>query len=183
MGHSGNDDDGQRSTPNQRPLPFEGEAAPPSGGGRPPTGGGRKSLQAFFHKPSGNPYAHAQEAEEVADQRPAASHNERRPLQSEAKVSSIRPTSKQDFRAGCRRIFTGYMPNHLRHRLRKEHRDFITRNESRPPLERTQILGALQRYDLGTTPGIRAQFNREDTLSLEEKLRRIEKDALENEDE
>lgn len=63
MGRSDNgDDDGNRPPATQRPLRCEGEAVVANAGRR-------ISLQAFFDKPSGNPYARAQEADE-RDARP-----------------------------------------------------------------------------------------------------------------
>lgn len=94
--------------------------------------------------------------------------------------NSIQGTSKRDFQAGCRRVFSGYMPHGLRGRLRQEYRDFIARNEQRSPIERTHILDELQRYDLRSTPGVRPHFNREDDLSLTKKLNSIEEAALRN---
>ena len=83
-------------------------------------------------------------------------------------------SSKADFIAGCRRIFSQYIPQLEKGHLRDEHRDFITRNASRSPTLRFKLLQALRRYDLSDLPGAQPQFNREDDRLTAKKLIDIE---------
>jgi hypothetical protein len=83
-------------------------------------------------------------------------------------------SSKADFIAGCRRIFSQYIPQLEKGLLRDEHRDFITRNASRSPTIRFKLLEALRRYDLSDLPGAQPQFNREDDRLTAKKLIEIE---------
>jgi hypothetical protein len=83
--------------------------------------------------------------------------------------------SKSDFRSECIRIFLPYVPPHLPRRAPQHQRDFIARNEQRPGKARFQLIKALRRYDLSSTPGIAPQFNREHTNQWDDrKLRQIE---------
>ncbi len=68
-----------------------------------------------------------------------------------------------------------YVPPHLPHRLPQHQRDFIARVERRSGKARHNIVEAVRRYDLSTTPGIAQQFNREHSDHWDErKLRAIE---------
>ncbi len=83
--------------------------------------------------------------------------------------------TKAEFRARCRRIFEQYIPAIEKGRLRRYHRDFITRNESRTPTTRYLLVSELQKYDLSTIPGLKAHFNRETESLTEAKLKQIER--------
>jgi hypothetical protein len=102
-------------------------------------------------------------------------------LEAPREQSGQRGCSKAEFRARCRTIFGGYMPALEKGRLREHHRDFIVRNESRDPQVRSRLLSLLARYDLSTHPGLTGQFNRERDVFTEQKLRSIERDAVEAE--
>src|SRR5688572_14188657 len=56
--------------------------------------------------------------------------------------------SKSDFRSLCRRVFGQYIPEFEKGKLRQHHRDFITRNESRPAAARAFIAAQLLKYDI-----------------------------------
>lgn len=89
--------------------------------------------------------------------------------------------TKTEFRARCRRIFIPYIPALEKGKLRKHHRDFIARNESRSASVRHRLVVLLERYDILQVPGINAQFNREREVFTDEKLKQLERMA-ENED-
>lgn len=116
----------------------------------------------------GNQYASLSLVDQLEEETPAV-------LQKA--TGSRRACSKAEFRATCRKIFLGYIPALENGKLREHHRDFITRNESRSPDVRYRLLVELQKYDLSSHPGLRAQFNRERDIWTEEKLRKIEKDT------
>lgn len=92
-------------------------------------------------------------------------------------VSPTRGTlTKTEFRAKCRRIFIPYIPALEKGKLRKRHRDFIARNESRSPDMRHRLITHLEKYDLSQVQGItNAQFNREREVFTDEKLEQIER--------
>lgn len=85
-----------------------------------------------------------------------------------------RTVSKREFQQRARQILRGYTPDTRRRRLPDHHRQFITRNESRPSLERAALLAELEKYDLSNTPGVTTYFNRERETFTEAKLRQIE---------
>jgi hypothetical protein len=126
-----------------------------------------------------NPYAFAQESDEAHERHEGLA--EQQPvIAPSASISS--PTSalrgrlsKTEFGSRCRAIFGPYSPALNRGRLRSHHRDFITRNQARSAEERYQIWLHLKKYDLSDLPGLSTQFNREDDLVTEEKLREIER--------
>jgi hypothetical protein len=83
--------------------------------------------------------------------------------------------SKNDFIAGCRRIFRHYIPSVERGRLRRHHRDFITRNQNRSASTRQLLMQELSKYDLSAVPGVEVRFNREREDLTDQKLKQIEK--------
>jgi len=85
---------------------------------------------------------------------------------------------KLAFRSECRSIFLQYIPLENGRNLRKEHRDFITRNESRSPEERYMLLEELKKYDLSSTGSYQAHFNREDDVLTKKKLMDVERKVL-----
>jgi hypothetical protein len=85
-----------------------------------------------------------------------------------------RAVAKAVFRSECKRLFTQYMPNAERGKLRQHYKDFISRNEDQLPERRGALLVALARYDLASS-GYRSQFNRERVSLTEAKLLAIEK--------
>ena len=88
---------------------------------------------------------------------------------------ALRRMSKVEFRSQCRRIFRQYIPDLEKGRLRLHHRDFISRNESRSPEIRNDLVSHLRKYDLSQISGVSGQFNRERQALTEEKLRAIER--------
>jgi hypothetical protein len=117
-----------------------------------------------------HPYAFISQAEEAQE---TVSHPVARPLAGPIKGE----LSKVEFRAKCRRIFIPYIPALEKGKLRKHHRDFISRNESRSATMRHRLVTFLERYDILQVPGINAQFNREREVFTEEKLNQIERMA------
>lgn len=100
------------------------------------------------------------------------------PLESAATVpkDAERATlSKAEFRARCRQIFVQYIPHMEKGRLRPHHRRFISRNESRGPRVRALLARELAKYDLSTTQGVQAYFNREREVFTDDKLKQIER--------
>ncbi len=87
--------------------------------------------------------------------------------------------SKADFIAESTRILRSYIPSVERGRLRQHHRHFILRNQNRSPAERYLLAQELSKYDIGASSGVEARFNRERDELTEQKLRQIEKSALE----
>jgi len=116
--------------------------------------------------PHGNPYAALANIDDQEEQLLDAGAPSTGPALGEI--------SKATFEAGCRRIFSQYIPRLERGRLRPEHRDFITRNRPRSARIRCRLLEELSRYDLSDLPGMRAQFNREDDRLTDKKLIEIE---------
>jgi hypothetical protein len=94
-----------------------------------------------------------------------------------------RDASKSEFQRGCRRIFAQYIPAMERGRLREHHRDFILRNENAPSNRRSKLLASLARYDLSQVQGLNAQFNRERDVLTEAKLKAVEREADEGQEE
>jgi hypothetical protein len=86
--------------------------------------------------------------------------------------------SKVDFVAECTRVFRPYIPAAEKGRLRRHHRDFITRNKNHPGRVRYALIKELRKYDLAGLPGISAQFNRERDLMTDQKLKQIERSVL-----
>ena len=86
--------------------------------------------------------------------------------------------SKSDFNAGCRRIFRHYVPSVEKGRLRRHHRDFITRNLNHDPSTRFILLKELSRYDLSAQSGLEVRFNREREDLTDRKLKQIERSVL-----
>lgn len=95
-------------------------------------------------------------------------------------LAANRGCSKTEFRARCRSVFAGYIPALEKGKLREHHRAFITRNESRTSEERYRLVVHLEKYNLSSHLGLKAQFNRERDVFTEEKLRQIERDAEES---
>lgn len=144
-----------------------------------------------------NPYAYISELEEPAESplrrsgNPYASlsmmdDDEASKLVERSRVSSlITPLSKEGgsipflskeaFRRDATRIFEGYIPRHQRRRIRRHHRTFIERNESRSGHVRWRLIAELKRYDLSDLKAVRPHFNRElpDELS-DKKLLQLE---------
>ena len=138
----------------------------------------RPPAEADYH----NPYrfvdrdadAHAEDAA-VSRARAAAGGQ---PLEAQPQpVARVSPgrVSKAEFRTKCRVLFRPYNPMLDRHRLRRHHRDFIVRNETRSPEERYKLYTHLQKYDLSQLAGLKTLFNREDDVLTEEKLRAVER--------
>ncbi len=155
------------------------------------------AIKAYLRR-SGNPYASLQIGDDTEGvEATKASRDEQRPhvrhpyaLIPQAEEGQetasnvvaklpVRPTgstlSKAEFRAGCRRIFSQYIPALEKGRLRTHHRDFITRNESNSPARRHRLVKHLEKYDISKTQGITAHFNREREPLTEEKLKKIER--------
>ena len=86
--------------------------------------------------------------------------------------------SKNDFVAGCRRIFRHYIPSVEKGRLRRHHRDFITRNQNRSGSARHLLLQELSKYDLSAVSGVEVRFNRERDDLTDQKLKQIEKSVF-----
>lgn len=114
-----------------------------------------------------HPYAYIPQAEEAQE---TVSYSAAKPLAGPIKGE----LSKVEFRAKCRRIFIPYIPALEKGKLRKHHRDFISRNESRSAPMRHRLVVLLERYDILQVPGINAQFNREREVFTKEKLNQIE---------
>jgi hypothetical protein len=91
------------------------------------------------------------------------------------KVAAKLKVSKSEFQQACRAIFRCYIPEVEKGRIRDHHRDFILRNESRPPATRHRALEELRRYDLSTIAGFQTHFNRERDVFTEAKLKEIER--------
>ena len=83
--------------------------------------------------------------------------------------------SKTEFQSACRAIFRHYIPAIENGRLRGQHREFITRNESSSGEKRFRLYSELRRYDLSSIPGINPQFNRERDALTGAKLRELER--------
>lgn len=83
--------------------------------------------------------------------------------------------SKKDFVAECTRVFRPYIPAIEKGRLRRHHRDFITRNQNRSPAVRYALAHEVRKYDLSSLAGISAQFNRERDPLTDQKLKQIER--------
>ena len=94
------------------------------------------------------------------------------------KQAKLPVVSARAFVAECTRILRQYIPSAENGRLRPHHRAFIDRNSVKEPLARRSILERLQEYDLSTTPGLEAQFNRERLEFTAEKLLKIEQIAF-----
>lgn len=86
--------------------------------------------------------------------------------------------SKADFESECRRMFKPYIPELEKGRLRPHHLAFIQRNRLRAPHERYALVRQLSKYDLGSTAGLQAQFNRERDPFTEQKLKGLEQAAF-----
>lgn len=97
-------------------------------------------------------------------------------------VELLRPKQlklpKHIFRSRCRCIFSYYIPSEDNGKLRKDHRDFITRNESRSPEERYLLLEELKKYDLSSFGSFQPHFNRENDVLTKKKLTEIERKVL-----
>jgi hypothetical protein len=123
---------------------------------------------------SGDPYAFYAifgEEDEIAPAPHVAKHDS-----SPAVTANV--LSKKAFQDGCRRIFRQYVPQAEGQVLRPQYRDFILRNEERPPEERAQLLKVLSRYDISTSGNLKPHLNREQEILTASKLRQIEKEAL-----
>ena len=120
---------------------------------------------------SGNPYAtHYYFPEGELDASLATSNSGSESAHSPATTG----LSQEAFRRLCTAIFRGYIPKLEQGRLRAHHREFIARNESRSPSIRRALISELQKYNLASIPGLVPQFNREDDVFTEAKLRTIE---------
>jgi hypothetical protein len=84
--------------------------------------------------------------------------------------------SKEDFENECRRIFRQYIPAVEKGRLRRHHKEFIARNQSRGPIVRHELVEKLRRYDIAG--GVEARFNREREDITDAKLRKLELSVL-----
>lgn len=118
-----------------------------------------------------NPYAHHaifSDAPGIAPSSYARQHKINRPKGSVT-------LSKKDFRENCNRILSQYVPSEEGKALRAHYRDFVTRNELRPPNERFRIVELLSKYDLSGTENYRPHFNREKNLLTNAKLQAIER--------
>ncbi len=126
---------------------------------------------------SENPYAFHHYFEAESDVAPAAA-----PARRAATIPAAvrKRLSKVDFEAGCRSIFRRYMPDMERAKLRAHHQDFIRRNVTCSPERRYALLEELKRYDLGSEPGLRTYFNREEDAFTEAKLLKIEESVKDN---
>ena len=118
----------------------------------------------------GNQYAHIEELE-----RWESDGNVETSPASKA-VRKVNTVSKANFRSLVSEIFLAYVPPHQPRKLPAYQKSFVTRNEDRPGAERYELLVALRRYDLSTTPNVRPQFNRESPSQAftEQKLREVE---------
>lgn len=119
-----------------------------------------------------NPYANLATMEDLS-----ASDTDMAAPKSMTKSATV---SKAAFREGCRSIFLQYIPALERggRVLRRYHQDFILRNESRSPAVRYRLLSELQKYNLSDLQGLSTQFNREKETLTEEKLKLIERVAI-----
>jgi len=75
----------------------------------------------------------------------------------------------------CRAILRLYVPEQERASLRPHYREFIARNRKRSGRGRYLVVQHLKQYDLSGISGIRPQFNREEDVLTEAKLREIER--------
>ena len=98
-------------------------------------------------------------------------------IQAEQREKS-KKISKDLFRKRCRDIFKQYIPTDESRSLNEFHREFITRNESCTPEERHLLVAELMKYDISSSGGYIAHFNRENNIFSEEKLREIERKIL-----
>lgn len=97
-------------------------------------------------------------------------------LRSEAPTEAASPElSETAFDSQCRAILRFYVPEAEKGRLRPHYRDFITRNRKRSGRGRYLIIQRLRQYDLSEIQGIKTQFNREEDVLTEAKLRDIER--------
>jgi hypothetical protein len=129
-----------------------------------------------YAKRQGNQYtllsvAIAEPQKEVA----AAGQLIKKPKRTPTGTASL---SKNDFIAGCRRIFRHYIPAVENGRIRRHHRDFITHNQNRSSTARYSLLKELSKYDLSALPGVQARFNREREDLTDQKLKQIERSVL-----
>lgn len=142
--------------------------------------------QIDFIKLMGNPYAKLSYTDDITAyikqlENPYAKLSELyKPCHKENNIKTInikftKKLSKKHFQLGCRDIFLQYIPSIKRKHIRPEHREFITRNQSRSPEERYALLNELQKYDLTTSIEYRSHFNREREELTERKLKAIEK--------
>ncbi|MDY0041939.1 MAG: hypothetical protein RBS57_16625 [Desulforhabdus sp.] len=127
----------------------------------------KEGMQSYI-KTLGNPYAKESFFAEESESEPEST------VTSDANALPKGNLSKEEFRTRCRSIFRGYIPPFEKGRIRPHHRNFIARNESRPPAERYRLYMELVKYDLSSTPGLSTFFNRERDLLTEEKLKEIE---------
>jgi hypothetical protein len=87
--------------------------------------------------------------------------------------------TKTEFVSECGRIFRQYLPAvEKKGQLRDHHRAFISRNSWKSPRTRRQLLRELSKYDLSDVRGVEAQFNRENDVITDEKLRKIERKVI-----
>ena len=97
-------------------------------------------------------------------------------LQSTAQTGTVLPElSEKAFDSQCRAIFRFYVPEAEKGQLRPGYREFITRNRKRSGRGRYLVVQHLKQYDLSGIDGIRTQFNREEDILTETKLRDIER--------
>lgn len=77
---------------------------------------------------------------------------------SSTSVTVTHSISAADFDAGCRKIFSRYMPaaDNKRHLLDSRFREFIAEHRSKDGQERTEILERLKRFDLSFLDGTHA---------------------------
>jgi len=120
--------------------------------------------------PSGNPYARI--AQSCEDDENAGQ------TQADAKSRSL---SKLEFRRRCASLFRQYIPDLEGGSLRRYMRDFIARNEPRSARIRYRLVQGLSKFDLSDLTSATPLFNREDESLSEQKLRDIERRALEDE--
>jgi hypothetical protein len=131
--------------------------------------------------PSGNPYAKLSILDEDLALEAQAATATASDIETESLSVPPSGLSQLAFRQLCTAIFRRYIPSLEQGKLRPHHREFIARNESQPPQIRRMLVAALQKYDLGSTPGLAPQFNRESNGFTEAKLKNIEETVLRSE--
>ena len=122
-----------------------------------------------------NPYATLAADEDLAS-------ISQEPVQVKPVSTRQQTLSKATFNARCREIFKQYIPHIEKGRIRKHHREFITRNESKSPTIRHLIVSELSKYDLSDLHGVSTQFNRERDTLTEQKLKYIAQKYIDNGD-
>jgi hypothetical protein len=125
-------------------------------------------------QPSGNPYAslasiYEEQAATIVSEADGGAQ------------STLKSTSKAEFRRRCSLIFRQYVPELERSRLRTYMNEFIVRNESKSSRIRYLLLRALEKFNLSDLSGVTAYFNREDQSLSDQKLKDIERSVGEDE--